>query len=167
MNRKSVVDKRAGILFLLLLLISCNAGGPIGPSDPEEYKNAVITLQRGPCYGPCPVYKLTIHGSGLVEYEGYDFVGTYGYQATHISQEAVKSLVDEFYRIDYFKLNDAYTEGPTDGQFVWTSISIDGQYKEIVNYSWDNEDVGKLEQKIDLVVNTAQWTNGWDGTYPE
>jgi len=37
-----------------------------------------ITLERTPCLGNCPVYKVTIHGNGKVDWEGVENVAAMG-----------------------------------------------------------------------------------------
>ncbi|RKX65008.1 MAG: hypothetical protein DRP41_03740 [Thermodesulfobacteriota bacterium] len=44
-----------------------------------------ITLERTPCFGCCPVYKIKVYSSGLVEWEGIDFVDKGGKDSRHIS----------------------------------------------------------------------------------
>ena len=53
----------------------------------------VITLERTPCYGFCPVYKLTIGGHGTVVYEGKDFVSIRNREETTISRDEIDQLV--------------------------------------------------------------------------
>ena len=49
-----------------------SAAGPAG--QPTADSAARITLERGPCFGTCPVYSVTLDGSGAVLFEGRRFV---------------------------------------------------------------------------------------------
>jgi hypothetical protein len=51
--------RRIVILSFILLALSV----PSGAHDP---RSVVIDLARGPCYGTCPVYGVTIYGDGTV-----------------------------------------------------------------------------------------------------
>jgi len=121
----------------------------------------VITLERTPCYGFCPVYKLTIGGDGTVVYEGKDFVSNRNREETTISRDEIDQLVKEFKRIDYFSLNDEYTERTiTDAPSVITSITLDGKTKTIEHYHGDfsaPEELTELEDKIDEIVKSEKW----------
>ncbi len=61
-------------------------------NDVPEDKSLIITLERGACYGMCPVYSLTIYGNGKVVYKGDMFVKVAGKIVFGISEEKVKNL---------------------------------------------------------------------------
>lgn len=127
----------------------------------QETQEVTITINRGTCRGICPVYSLAIYGDGTVVYEGEKFVRVTGRQVSKISQEKVKELIDEFYRINYFSLKDSYKEYViTDLDTVITSITINGKTKTIRHYRGDRnapKELTTLEDKIDEIVNSSQW----------
>jgi D-alanyl-D-alanine carboxypeptidase len=131
------------------------------PASAATYNDLVITLERTPCHGFCPVYKLTIDGDGTVVYEGIDFVSTKNREETTISREKIEQLIEEFESIDYFSLNDKYTELTiTDAPSAITSITLGGKTKTIEHYHGDfsaPEELTELEDKIDEIVNSEQW----------
>lgn len=147
------------ILIAVTLIITGCAGTqtPI----PNDLKDVVITLERTVCFGACPEYKLSIHGDGTVIYEGMRFVRIEGTVKTTISEHKIQQLVSEFQRIDYFSLEDSYEEhNATDMPSAITSITINGKTKTIRHYHGDfsaPEELTKLEDRIDEIVNTDQW----------
>ena len=145
-------------MILLVSVAGCSATSAAGLHDTD---NAVITLERTACFGFCPVYKITIHGDGTVIYEGKDFVATEGKVETTINQEKIKQLISEFEEIDYFSLQDEYTERTiTDAPSTITSITIDGKTKTVEHYHGDfnaPEELTNLEKRIDEIVNSEQW----------
>jgi hypothetical protein len=126
-------------------------------SKKHDYKNAVITLERSVCYGRCPAYKLKIEGNGTVSYEGIRFVAVEGKQTGSISQEDFKKMVDQFFAIQYFDLQDKYDEDISDVPHCETSLSIDGKTKKIYNRAGGPESLSALEEMIDKTVNVKQW----------
>lgn len=125
-----------------------------------------ITLERTECFGFCPVYKLTITADGSVVFEGRRFVKQEGVTISSVSPERLKQLIAEFDRVKYFSLEDDYTETrlscPTDQPSAITSIRINGKSKTINHYLGCLEPkvpkgLTELENKIDEIVNTAQW----------
>ena len=118
-------------------------------------------MERTACYGTCPVYTLTIYGSGNVIYEGKDFVKTKGSVESTISEEKIGQLVSEFDKVDYFSLNDSYVERViTDAPSAITSIMLGEKTKTIKHYHGDlnaPEELTELENRIDEIVNSAQW----------
>lgn len=127
-----------------------------------EYKEAAITLSRTACFGKCPVYNLKIHTDGLVIYEGQQDVKVVGTRTGQISPEKVKELIEEFYKINYFKLKESNTDSnlcETDHPAIITSITIDGKAKKV----HDNlgcpfpSKLRDLEIKIDEVAGSKRW----------
>ncbi len=124
------------------------------PPKPTEFKDVIITLERTGCLGTCPSYNLTIYGDGKVVYDGKYFVKTKGMQNFLITQDKVKELVNEFYKIGYFSLQDKYDPPFTDLPKTITSITIDGKTKKVVSYDGGPEKLSELENKINAITNT-------------
>ncbi len=152
----------------LIFLAGCppTKPGPIAGTDstkvdsvkPEhDYASALITLERTVCFGKCPAYTLQIEGNGKVSYNGGAYVQVRGPQTSQIEPKAVQALVDEFFKIDYFALQDTFTEPISDMPTTITSISIDGRKKEVYDYYGAPSSLKALEAKIDEVANSAQW----------
>jgi hypothetical protein len=141
---------------LIIISVGCSK-----PPTPDDIGDVVITLERGPCFGACPVYKLTVYGDGRVIYEGIRFVGVEGTKTVTIIENKVRQLVSEFQAIDYFSLNDGYTHtDATDMPSTITSITIAGQTKTVAHYHGDfgaPEELTALEDKIDKIVSTERW----------
>jgi len=149
------------LMLLVLPMVSC-AGSPTAAPGSSDLKNLVITLERTACKGKCPVYALTIYGNGTVVYEGKEFVKIQGRQTTSISEDKIRELVSEFEKIDYFSLSDNYQNRViTDMPSAITSITIGGKTKTVNHYHGDlgaPKELSALEDKIDEIANSAQWT---------
>ena len=61
--------------------------------------STIIKLQRGPCFGPCPIYKVTIYDNGTVIYNGEEFVKTKGKHKINISKEKIRELMKQGYSL--------------------------------------------------------------------
>jgi len=73
--------------FVLVALAGCWTSPPPPPATPMNAVPASltvgpmrfgITLERTACLGDCPVYKVTIHGNGKVDWEGVQNVAAIG-----------------------------------------------------------------------------------------
>jgi hypothetical protein len=130
----------------------------------------VITLERSPCFGTCPVYKLAIYSDGKVEYEGLEFVKKTGKAEGRITEDELKQLISEFEKIDYFNLADQYVSGSkkncpevwTDHPTAATSLNWNGKKKTVVHYHGCRgatvlKQLTALENKIDEVAKTERW----------
>ena len=131
----------------------------VTPSE-DKLKSTIIFLERSGCLGPCPVYKLTIYGSGKVGYKGEKFVKIIGERTINVEREQIEKLVSDFEKSGYFNLEDKYEGGPTDATSVVTSITLSNKKKTISNYHASPTSpaiLRDLENKIDAMVNSGQW----------
>jgi hypothetical protein len=128
---------------------------PAAPT--HDYAGAVVTLERSTCFGFCPSYTIKIEGNGKVSYEGRENVKVKGAQTAQITPEAVKALVDEFFAIDYFALQDSFDSPITDVAHYVTSLSIDGKVKRVFDRDGAPKKLQKLEDKIDEAAGSTQW----------
>ena len=124
----------------------------------------VVTLERGPCYGTCPVYKLTLYDSGKVVFEGKDHVRTKGTRTATIGKERVAELVAEFEKAGYFSFKDRYTAYHiTDMPTAVTSVQAGRRVKRIEHYHGDSSApkiLSALENKIDAAAGSNRWIGG-------
>lgn len=132
-----------------------------GASSDSLPEQLVIKLERTACFGGCPDYSLTINGDGKVTYEGKQFVKITGTRETTINMESIYQILAEFEEAEYFSLKDSYTGfGKSDMPHANTSISLGNRTKSIKHYLGDQNAPKKLidlENKIDEIVNSAQW----------
>lgn len=104
----------------------------------------VITLQRTPCFGFCPVYNLAIFEDGTAVYTGIANVDKLGVIVYQVEDFVVESLIQQATALGYFDWQESYeTMVMTDQVTVITTIQTDEQYKRIVRYGGDpNAPVG-------------------------
>lgn len=176
---------RLAVAAFLTVHIAAGAGAatPQNPSLFEPPSDVRLTLERQSCFGPCPIYKLTITGDGTVTYEGFRFVRVEGVVHARVSPSVVQKLVAEFVRIDFWQLKDeyrsiTYPDGTTlsvsDLSTAIISISLNGRSKSIVDFFGAPVALKKLEEMIDEVTGSKRWVrldeptvaalvaDGWD-----
>jgi len=156
--------KNSILLTLSICVVACV---PSAPST-QPYSDLVVTMQRGLCYGTCPVYRLTIHGDGNVDYEGILYVAIQGPRSTKISSDEIQELIGAIENAAFFSLKDEYVAYGKDLPSVTLSITIDGRSKSIwhspaldCSGKLDNapRELCELESKIDEIVNSDQWVD--------
>jgi hypothetical protein len=131
---------------------------PLRNTPPPQ--DAIITLHRTMCFGTCPVYRITIYGTGEVVYQGYYFVRVKGPRTAYISQGQVRALVEEFAELDFFDLEDSYIVPATDLPSTILSLSVDGRSKTVDVYGG-----GAPPEFYDLVkaIEDAVTVHRWAG----
>jgi len=158
--RRAVLFEFLALILGILLAVGCHS-----PTRPKDLNTVSVTLKRTACYGTCPVYTVSVHGSGLVEYLGESNVDVPGSQASRISPERLKDLLKDFEKIHFFNLQNKYFEDCTDLPTAIISISVDGTAKEVSNYfggcerakSGPQVDLAMLANHIDDVTGTKHW----------
>jgi Domain of unknown function (DUF6438) len=128
----------------------------------------VITLERTPCFGRCPVYTISVTAAGDVTYEGKSHVKQLGTANAKIPSQRVDSLLSELDRGGYFGFADRYAASEpacgryaTDSPSVLSSVTLNGKSKRIQHDYGCGSAPGALmvlERRIDEVLGSGQWT---------
>ncbi|HEY1813715.1 MAG TPA: DUF6438 domain-containing protein [Kofleriaceae bacterium] len=164
------------LALILTVVAACDAAPPRSPPPPlpvpvdavqhvapvvPASSEVMATLERQGCYGWCPIYKITIHRDGRVEYHGEEFVKVRGDAAGHLTPAQLADLDRAFDKAGYFSLADKYTEyDVTDNPTAITSYARDGLTKTITHYFGDEKapkGLYDLETTIDTIVGTDRW----------
>lgn len=153
-------------LLLVAGVAACSPRQP-APAQSPALAAAVVTLERTPCFGTCPVYKVAIWASGAIRFAGEQHVSRQGEVTAEIPPARVDSLLKELEAEGYFGFADAYVmDSPacgryaTDSPTVITSASAGGHTKTIRHdYGCDAAppELKRLERLIDQVAGTARW----------
>jgi hypothetical protein len=141
---------------------SADAASRPVPTAPES-----VTLERGPCFGTCPVYVVTLGRDGSVRFEGRRFVADTGISTGTVPPARVDSLFTELQSAGYFEFADSYRSGDavcrryaTDLPTVITEVRLDGRVKRIEHDRGCAEApavLSQLENRIDDVAGVARW----------
>ena len=168
----SVGRSRAALAAVALSLgAACARQSPPVPSSQAAVSpgdSAVhISLERGPCFGTCPVYTVTLEGSGAVLFVGRRFVADTGVSTATVPAARIDSLVAELVAGGYFEFADRYRAGEpgceryaTDLPSVTTEVRAAGRVKRIEH---DHgcmaapEALSALEARIDEVAGVSRW----------
>jgi Domain of unknown function (DUF6438) len=162
--------------LLLLCILAPLAGGR--QSHPPDYAHVVITMKTegGPCgmvcplndyLSCCPAYSVSLDENGTVIYNGVSGVKTRGERVHSIPVSAVRDLVANFLRLDFYSLQDRYTEkklpnGQTQvidhSNATTISIDIDGRKKSVYIFYGEPDGLADLQRKLYEVTKIAQYT---------
>lgn len=150
-----------------LALAGC-AGSSFPPvDDPAQVE---ISLVRGRCLGPCPVYTVTLKGTGEVSWEGRLYVAFAGPLTYQIPPGQVAALVEQFRAADFFSLQDEYEAEVTDNPAQLVTIKVGGATKSVRDYVGQMAGmpaaVTALEMEIDRIADTQRWIAGSDQIMP-
>lgn len=123
-----------------------------------------IEMWHSNCQIGCPVYKITVHGNGAVEYVGEQFVKVRGAQASSLNEEQMQAVLVGFDRADFFSLEDQAFAWSYHAARVNVRIAVDGKTKEV---SSDMYHIGaksglqaefvEAAANLDGVIGTDRW----------
>ena len=157
------------LVLLTAFLLTALAAQAQQPGATKEIKKDFIMLERGACFGTCPIYKVTVESDGRVTFEGFNYTKIKGKATARIKRSAFTKLAREFDKLKYFSLDDKYEPGTpncgrsaTDMPYVRSSIQFKGKMKSISHYQGclSSEIVRSLfalDRRIDQVAGTAKW----------
>ena len=74
----------------------------IAHSQPSQENPLLVSLERGACKGPCPVYSVTVFKDGNVVFNGEQYTKMMGRHEYKISPESVNAIQQELKRIRFF-----------------------------------------------------------------
>jgi hypothetical protein len=157
---------------LIVSAAACARNGASSSPDkkPSESVAAapVISLERTPCFGSCPVYRVEVSASGEVRYEGKAHVRKAGVATGNVTKEQVRRLLSDLESAGYFAFPERYTAGEpacgryvTDSPTVITSATVGGRTKTVTHDYGCSGAPGALtvlERRIDDVLSSGQWT---------
>jgi hypothetical protein len=134
-----------------------------------------LKLERGVCFGTCPVYRITVYGDGRFLYEGERFVKVKDTVTGSLDPLQVRALDTAIARVAYFSLRDGYfgDECPaimSDFPWVTTSVTIAGRTKRIehdhgciekharnTNPHTYPRGLTRFEEEVDSIIGTSRW----------
>lgn len=129
------------------------------PTRFDDTRSPAATIQRGECFGKCPVYTAVLFDDGTVVYTGVANVDRIGVSVLQADPTVVTSLAEKAGIFGYFDWQDSYENRlMTDQPTTTTSFQTKDQYKQIVRYGGDmSAPIGlvRLEDEIDQVIASA------------
>ena len=164
---------RGGTVVALALLVGCGRTPPPGATVAMPDSSAASTagdyvaLERGPCFGACPVYRVTLRRTGVVTFEGRRFVADSGMSRDSIPPASVDSLFRRLEAAGWSAFVGQYAMGePGCGRFatdlpaVVSEVSLGGSVQQVRHdhgCQGAPEVLDRLERSIDSVAGVAQW----------
>jgi hypothetical protein len=135
--------------------------GDNNPSKEGKHEITEIGIERGPCYGRCPVYTLIIKSDVTFRYHGEKWVDRKGDFTGKIEKEKWAKLTEAAASCKFMSLERSYTTLQTDSPTVFTMIVMDGQRKTISDYAGAGPDkLGEFEKTISDSIANAEWDKG-------
>lgn len=147
---------RLAVLFILLGIYSCKLPQTTANLDKAS---KLIEISKGPCYGPCPVFKMTIYRGGLAVYEGQKYTEKEGMHTKTLTVDQIDKLQAECQRANLWQYPDAFRSKQPDLPTV-TIIYYEqdnNNYKTVVGKEGRPEAIMNIEAMLDKIAESGGW----------
>ena len=133
---------------------------PAGEPAVTVHDDSFVSLRRTGCFGECPIYRVTVFGSGRVEYVGRHYVCAIGPRTAVIDRRAASKLISDLETAGYFEIDWQPGNSWTDDSSAITRLSTPRMARTILDYHGDEGVPGlmrRFEDAIDEVAGTDRW----------
>ena len=142
------------LLLVFLVLFACGSSKKGTEIKIKEIKKElIISLERTPCYGTCPIYKIKIFSDGSAFYHGERFVEKIGNYEFSVSKETLNYILKKADEIGFFELEDKYTANITDLPKTITFIKNGKHKKRVVDYYGAPKTLKEFESLVDGCID--------------
>ena len=131
---------------------------PVDPIQMTSADSLLISYERTPCFGRCPVFKIKVYESGYTTYQGVNFVEYMGYFYSRVSSNTLEKIKKTVQASDYFNLEDRYdNDHITDLPSKIYQVNMDGVNKRIIARVDSPEALNNLGQEIEKIFEGTAW----------
>ncbi|HVN20388.1 MAG TPA: DUF6438 domain-containing protein [Dongiaceae bacterium] len=145
----SVIPAFVGLAALLATWLPAGSQPPLLNGD----AGTIIELSRGPCFGACPVYNVTVHSDGNVEFDGRENVRVKGTQTSQITSAQFSEILNILRRVSFWDLEDRAFSWCFDTPSVAITVKANGREKRVTS---DSDCIPKRGRQTDFVRATDQ-----------
>ncbi len=143
------------ILAAVLCVNSCQVL-PLSMVDTGKL-NKLIEMGKGPCYGQCPVFTITVYDNGVMSYQGKRYTDKMGTYLKRLTKAELDGLAAAFRRADLWQYADVYRSDYPDLPAVSISYYEAERSKTILGKETRPEAVIELEGRLNALANAEGW----------
>jgi hypothetical protein len=116
-------------------------------------------MERGACFGRCPIFKLYIYESGKATYEGINFVELMGPHETVFTSEEMDALSLAAFEFGLDSMKVEYdSKNVTDLPTTMIAVMVNGSFKKIkMRYQYP-ENLKLFRNYFDEIIKNKEWT---------
>lgn len=126
--------------------------------DPPAGTPVVAQLDRGACFGKCPVYSVAVYQDGTVIYQGDTHVNVTGRRSRMLAKADLERLVQTFESRGFAGMDASYEKSSEEDP---PTISLTFRGKTVTRVPGDPRTppaLLELEQELEVVTHADDWT---------
>ncbi|MEM1321528.1 MAG: DUF6438 domain-containing protein [Bacteroidota bacterium] len=150
-----------GTLTLLILVgWSCRGAKDSSTKDTSDLSKLTKAMEmyKSPCFGTCPVFRMTIYDNGFVAFNGIRNTDKQGLYVRQLSKKQYEKLSKAFEAADFWSHPDVYPSDVSDVPSITISQFREGKAKEVKGDFSRPEAILELEKMLDAVASEGEWT---------
>jgi len=159
-----------GLISLLLLSnIGCNNTKATEKTKTKNASNTppivkipsdfYLCIERTPCYGTCPSFKVEVDAKANVKYYGKRFIPLLGNYTKVLPEEVFQKIVSRLQGAQLFKYQDKYDEpGISDLPSCILTYKAGGKQKVISMRAKFPDELNSLTTEIEKLIGTEDYT---------
>ncbi len=121
-----------------------------------------FSIERTPCFGTCPAYKLTILQDGSAIYEGRRFAAREGRYTGHVIPSTMNALKTAADSLGFYRMEDKYDRPVTDLPSVIIRVHTDQRDKQVIGRVGAPEEFKDLTKLAEALLADVEWTKVGD-----
>ncbi len=147
------------ILGLALITIASSCKSTKQAEDMPKFQGdeVVYQLKKGGCFGRCPIYKLSVYGNGLAEFEGERFTEMLGTYQRKLSSDEMKSLQSTFQTVDFDTLQASYKSRIPDLPLITVGYKVSDTLALHSGKMERPESLKSLQYALENLVKSDNW----------
>jgi hypothetical protein len=117
-----------------------------------------VSLRRGACYGPCPIYQVTLRRDGTATWHGDTFSQRLGDYRGEVFEEDFVKLAGFIEQSGFFEWADRYEVEVTDNPEYELEVERGDERRKVVQYATDEpRDFWTIATLIDGLCFGIEW----------
>ncbi len=148
-----------GVFLFLACKSSRKAVTPVSNEKEPSGDSLFASIERTPCFGRCPTYRISIYKSGYVVYEAIQWVADTGIFYTFITQKQLGDITAMAEKVGFAEMKDSYHDpNIVDVPSTFTALRIKGKIKKIDNTFGDPpRELIDFEKYLDGLFTETKW----------
>ncbi len=149
--------RSASTIIILFVLFYCTAC--LDTTKPLKIKDSqkVVEMSKGPCFGSCPVYTLTVYETGIVTFKGVRFTDRQGLFTKKIDKSKVQQITNKCIASNLWQFDDVYKSNIADMATVSITYFEGKEQKTISGKRERPMPVLEIEQILEELAFTDNW----------
>jgi len=142
---------------IIFFLAACNSTKKVPTVKKEVDDKIFLSLKKGPCFGKCPVYTISIYRSGFAELHGKAHTPNLGKFKKNLSKEQLNDLFLSCQDADLISMQDFYESQIADLPLITINYITDDSTKVIKGKEDRPPKLLAIQKKLEEMAKSSDW----------